>query len=418
MPSELVAAPPQPGAPPAQRLTPQAAFGLMMAVVMVLALGTAILPGWDRLVAAFGKDTMRVILAMLIAVMMAAVPVCLCLVQGVARGRHLEGLDSLRATALADTQAYRYAYARIAAVQPTNIGFDYVLPMLAFAFVMLFGAVAANCAFLVDFYFEGGNPMLGALTAANEATDPHPYQRGTFVAGAYAFLGAYVYVLYRLLARLATDDITPIVFYRYAAHVVIAYIVATTLRHGAESMGLDSSNWLVPLSFVVGLSPDLFIGALTSRVFAQLRILGMREDPAAETRPRAMPLLMIDELKQPQIDRLSELGILSAQDLARSNPFLLQPRVPFELVQVLGWIAQAQLYLLAREQGLAALRAIAVPNILALHQRLQETAARGRACAALGLAEAEALLRQLEQDPSFVQLREVRDALTGAGRGA
>ncbi|MBK1657726.1 hypothetical protein [Paracraurococcus ruber] len=403
-----------PDVPPAHlRVTPQAAFGLLMAVVMAVTLSTAIIPGWSRMVELFGKDTMRVILAMLIALMMTAVPVCLCLVQGIARGRHLEVLDSLLGTPLGRTEAYRYAYRHMVAVQPTNIGFDYVLPMLAFAVVVMFGSVAVNCAFLVDFYFEGANPMLGALTAANEQAAAHAYQRGTFVAGAYSFLGAYVYVMYRLLQRLNTDDITPIIFYRYAAHFVIAYIVATTLRHGAEAVGLDSANWLVPLSFVVGLSPDLFVSVLSSRVFAQLKIFGQREDPGSAHLPRAMPLLMIDELKQAQIDRLAELGITSAQDLAKCNPFLLEPRVPYELMQIVCWIAQAQLYVLVREGALAALRAQAVPDILALHQRLLDPAARGQACAALGIdpAAGEALLRQLEQDPAFVQLREVRDAM-------
>jgi hypothetical protein len=301
-------------------------------------------------------------------------------------------------------------------VKPTNIGYDYVLPMLAFAIVVLFGAVAVNCAFLEKFYFDTASPVLGGLAATAEGS-PETYQRETLVAGAFAYLGAYVYVLYRLLQRLNTDDITPIIFYRYASHIVIAYIVASAVRHSTEAMGLDAANWLVPLSFVVGLSPDLFIGALSSRVLAQLKIFGTREDPAAENQPNALPLLMIDELKQAQIDRLSELGIQSAQDLAKSNPFLLEPRVPFELLQITAWIAQAQLYVLVRDKGLAALRGLAVPDILALHARLRDPVARGPVCAAIGLSEAaaDALIRQLECDPAFVQLREVRDALIPPG---
>lgn len=407
------AAAPLPSPPARMPMTPQAAFGLLMAVVMAVTLSTAILPGWTQLIDLVGRHTMTVIVSMLIAVMMTAVPVCLCLVQGVARGRHLEELDSLRGTPLAATRAYRYAYNHMSAVQPTNIGFDYVLPMLAFAIVVLFGAVAVNCAFLENFYFEGANPILGALSAVTDGTAPEAYQRGTFVAGAYAFLGGYVYVLYRLLQRLNTDDITPIIFYRYAAHIVIGYIVASTVRHGAESLGLDSSNWLVPVSFVIGLSPDLFVSALSTRVFRQLKIFGTRDDPAAENQPTALPLLMIDELKQTQIDRLSELGIMSAQDLARCNPFLLEPRVPFELMQILSWIGQAQLYVLVRDPGLAALRRLSVPDILALYDRLQDEAASGPVCTAIGLTPAmgRAMLRQLDNDAAFIQLREVRDAL-------
>jgi hypothetical protein len=151
------------------RLTPQAAFGMLIAVVMGVTLSTAILPGWPRAIELLGPHTMTVMLAMVIAMMMTAVPVCLCLVQGVARGRHLEGLESLSGTALAHTMAYRYAHNHIAAVKPTNIGFDYVLPMLTFAIVVLFGAVAVNCAFLEAFYFDGSSPILGALQAVGTA---------------------------------------------------------------------------------------------------------------------------------------------------------------------------------------------------------------------------------------------------------
>ncbi len=417
MPSELAATPPADGF--GLRMTPQAAFGILMAAVMALTLTTAVWPGWTDLLKLFGEHTMTVIVSMLIAMMMTAVPVCLCLVQGVARGRHLEGLDSFRGTPLAGTLSYQYAYAHICAVKPTNIGYDYVLPMLAFAIVVLFGAVAVNCAFLEKFYFDIASPVLGALTVVDGAGTPEAYQRGTFVAGAFAFLGAYIYVLYRLLQRLNTDDITPIIFYRYASHIVIAYIVATAVRHSADSMGLDSANWLVPVSFVVGFSPDLFVSALTSRVLSHLKIFGTREDPAAANQPNALPLGMIDELKQAQIDRLSELGIQSAQDLAKCNPFLLEPRVPFELMQIIAWIAQAQLYVLVRDQALAALRALSVPDIFALHQRLQDPGAGAAAAAAINLpgAAAEALVAQLERDPAFVQLREVRDALIQPGDG-
>jgi hypothetical protein len=418
MPSELAATPPVDSLP--LRMTPQAAFGILMATVMALTLTTAVVPGWTELISLFGGHTMTVIVAMLIAMMMTAVPVCLCLVQGVARGRHLEGLDSFQGTPLSRTLSFRYAYAHICAVKPTNIGYDYVLPMLAFATVVLFGAVAVNCAFLERFYFDSASPVLGGLTAATSGAATEDYQRGTFVAGSFAFLGAYIYVLYRLLQRLNTDDITPIIFYRYAAHIVIAYIVATAVRHSAEAMGLDSANWLVPVSFVVGFSPDLFVSALTSRILAQLKIFGTREDPATANQPNALPLAMIDELKQSQIDRLSELGIQSAQDLAKSNPFLLEPRVPFELMQITAWIAQAQLYVLVRDQAMAALRALAVPDIFALHQRLQDPAARTATAAAINLPEAaaEALVLQLERDPAFVQLREVRDALIPAAATA
>jgi len=122
---------------------------------------------------------------------------------------------------------------------------------------------------------------------------------------------------------------------------------------------------------------------------------------------------MIDDLSRDKIDRLSELGIDNAQILARQNPFLLLPRLPYDLGLIVDWIGQAQLYVLVKDEKLAALRRIFIRDVFDLHVRLQCEPARPAICSALGLTDAEAvsLVRQLELDPSFARLREVRTAL-------
>ena len=413
MPSDAALAEAGPAPRLAWRLTPQASFAAFVALVMALALGSAIQPGWGTIITLIGIPTVTVFVSVAIALMLTLVPVCLCLVQGVARDRQLEKLDALADDPLAHTALYRSARLRIAAVKPVTIGYDYVLPMLTFSLIVLFCAIGSWCAFLEPFYFDRASAILGGFNALNKDAVPEEYQRGTFVAGATAFLGAYIYVLYRLLERLNLDDISPITFYRYAGHLIVAMIVAGIARHSAEAMGLQASNWIIPVSFIIGFSPDLFITALTKQVTARWKISGMRDDPAAATRPTTLPLVMIDELQQPHIDRLGELGMLSAQDLARRNPFLLWPRVPFELALLVDWIAQAQLYVLVRDAPLQALRLLLVPDIFALHQRLSDSVARDPICAAIGIAPeaAEVLMLQLESSPTFTQLREVRDAL-------
>jgi len=402
-----------PDLPARWRPNARTAYGALVTLAMVAALGTAIRPGWGTMIAAIGIPTVTVLVSVTVALTLTAVPVCLCLVQGVALGRHLEKLDALTGERVAQTALFRSARLRIAAVKPVNIGYDYVLPMLTFSVVVLFCSIGAWCAFLEPFYFDKASVVLGGFNALNKDAVPEEYQRGTFVAGATAFLGAYIYVLNRLLERLNVDDITPITFYRYAGHIVIATIVAGIARHGVGALGLEADAWIIPVSFIIGFSPDLFITALTRQVMTRWKIAGIRDDPDVATRPTALPLLMVDELQQPQIDRLGELGILSAQDLARRNPFLLWPRVPFELSLLVDWIAQAQLYVLVRDKPLQDLRLLLVPDIFALHQRLADATARGAVCTAIGLPpdSAEALVLQLENNPTFTQLREVRDAL-------
>ena len=110
---------------------------------------------------------------------------------------------------------------------------------------------------------------------------------------------------------------------------------------------------------------------------------------------------------------LMELEIDSAQILSRQNPFLLLPRLPYDLSLLVDWIAQAQLYVLVREDGLQKLRNAYVHSVFDLHTRLADDASRAELCQELGISEARGrgLLSQLDQDPSYLRLREVRDAL-------
>ena len=113
----------------------------------------------------------------------------------------------------------------------------------------------------------------------------------------------------------------------------------------------DKTQLLVLIAFVIGLAPDLFILAMARKAFQAIKVFGHKGDPKRKTRPTALPLLMIDDLTKDKIDRLNELGIDSAQVLACQNPFLIWPRVPYDLGLVVDWIASAQLYVTRQGDG-------------------------------------------------------------------
>jgi hypothetical protein len=99
--------------------------------------------------------------------------------------------------------------------------------------------------------------------------------------------------------------------------------------------------------------------------------------------------------------------------LARQNPFLLLPRLPYDLGLLVDWIGQAQLYVLVKEDGLANLRALCVRDIFDLQIRLDDPQAQPQICGALRIdcKDAPALLLQLKGDPLIVRLQEVGTAL-------
>ena len=197
---------------------------------------------------------------------------------------------------------------------------------------------------------------------------------------------------------------------------MIAVVVASVVRHSAEVFGIDSTPLLLLIAFGIGFAPDLFVLAIIRRAFQALKIWGARGEPDEKNRPTSLPLLMIDDLSRDKIDRLNELGIDSAQVLARQNPFLLWPRLPFDLGLVVDWIGQAHLYALVRDEKLARLRNVFIRDSFDLYVRLGDDACRTAVCKVLGISDQDAkfLMRQLEEDPSFVRLKEVRAALMPA----
>jgi len=262
--------------------------------------------------------------------------------------------------------------------------------------------------------------MINASDLSTYAT----YQRETFCVAAMALAGAYAYSLGRILDRINNNDLYPVSLYYYAARIIIACIVATVLRHAilvldvATPGGADTLNpMLLLLGFIVGFAPDLFILALSRKAFQALKVWGSRPDPANSALPTSLPLLVIDDLTREKIDRLNEIGIDNAQVLAHQNPFMMLPRLPYELSLLVDWVSQAQLYTLVKDERIAELRKIYIRNIIDLYIRLKHNGDNKAVCTALGLdvAAAPALLTQLEEDFYFMQLKELVEALHPAG---
>jgi hypothetical protein len=181
----------------------------------------------------------------------------------------------------------------------------------------------------------------------------------------------------------------------------------------SDGFSRGASPLLLLLGFAIGFAPDLFILAMTRKAFQAVKIWGSRSEPGEDSRPTSLPLLMIDDLTREKIDRLNELEIDSAQVLSQQNPFRLLPRLPYDLSLIMDWIAQAQLYVLVREDDLKSLRRIYIRDIFEFYIRLQDGQARAEVCKVLDypLSAANALLRQLDEDASFLRLREVKEAM-------
>jgi hypothetical protein len=367
--------------------------------------------------------------AMVLSILLAALPILLCHVQGTSRERQLARLNSLSDHPVSRTSYYTSAHTAIKSIEPVSLDRYYLAPIATLAAVLVFGFLAIFLATQLDKIAEQGTIAVGQGSTKSifgvhsfffggqagiflTGDELISYQKQTFLMLAMAFVGSYIYMLTRLQYRILNNDIYPMSFYYYATRLIISCAVAIVFRHLLGLFGLQN-QLLVLIGFVIGFAPDLFILVIARRAFQLIKIAGDQPDPAASELPTNLNLLMIEGMSRDKIDRLAELGIDSAQYLACQNPLILWPRLPYDLYLLVDWIGQAQLYRLAKEVRLRKMREIGVNNIFDLHTALSDKDAAASVCRDLDIdpASVAAQLSNLDQDPPFRRLREVRNAL-------
>lgn len=380
---------------------------LPLIVFLVVAVGLAIL-FWPSDV-----HRIQLIFTLTLSIFLSLLPAMICVVKNSTGRRQLDRLGNLAGFPVGRTTAYRTAVSHVRSAGTVEADGDFGPPMFVYFFIAFAGFIAFLIGFTFQDLFKIPSVLLAGAHPLADEVSLKTYQSTTFVVISMAFIASYVYSLGRLLDRVNNNDLYPISLYYYAARMVIACAVAAVVRHSANALGVENSEMLLLIGFGIGFAPDLFIVAVTRRAFQAVKIWGSRGDPASATRPPSLPLLMIDDLSRDKIDRLSELGIDNAQVLARQNPLLLLPRLPYDLGLLVDWIGQAQLYVLVKDKALEKLRAIYIRDVFDLRIRLASETARPAVCKALGIEEGEAasLEEQLDRDPTFQRLAEVRQAL-------
>ena len=147
---------------------------------------------------------------------------------------------------------------------------------------------------------------------------------------AYAFLGSFVYAARNIIRRLIANDLPPSVYYSAGLRIILASAVALTLSFlfGSESssiLGLKGS--LPALSLLAGIFPQRILDYLVRRY----QDFVARDSVTDES----LSLYNVEGISIQHKERLEEIGIDNAQNLATASLTQLIAETPFDARQLL-----------------------------------------------------------------------------------
>ena len=194
----------------------------------------------------------------------------------------------------------------------------------------------------------------------------------------------------------------PATYYNILTRLVAALFVAVMFRHLFAIFGTAGTQFVPEaVGFGVGLFPDSALQWLTRQLRRYLLgDAGLTDEFSLDLVQGISPFRKL---------RLYEIGMDNCENLATANPITLYLTSNLSLLEVIDWIAQAQLLVLVGQDKFRVLQANSYRTVIDLDRGAASPAA-GRLCALLAFsAEQLTDVRDgLQQDPNFMRLAALR----------
>ncbi len=233
----------------------------------------------------------------------------------------------------------------------------YLLPV---SFITLICLLAAGfIAFTNDFVGEIGDSLI--LTGAFFGDANTDLIRQSLAVVTYAFLGSFIWSSFAVTVRLFSKDLVPSVYYRAGIRMILAVVIALIIsfligKEGATNIFQFKSS-LVAIAFLAGMFPERFLQYL-------INLFKKFVDPDG-LNTNELSLYRIEGITMSQKERLEEIGITNAQNLATYSLTQLCIETPFESRTLLDWIGQAKLLCYLKED-IDKLRSVGIRSVFDL----------------------------------------------------
>jgi hypothetical protein len=166
----------------------------------------------------------------------------------------------------------------------------------------------------------------------------------TLSAMAWAFMGGFCFSAFNILRRIVSYDLPPDVFYQAAIRILLSGLLAALLSFllPSEEGVVNLTFGLPAIAFLTGFFPDSILYWL-SKKYQQF----FNPNPINN---ETLSLLQIEGMSALHRERLIEVGIDNAQNLASSSLTKLMIETPFNNRVLLDWMGQAKLLCYAKDK--------------------------------------------------------------------